>query len=84
MNMTAEQIEYVVREVMRRLAEADAGRPAATGNELALAHRVVTLRDLEGKLAGVTKVSVGAKAIVTPSARDLLREKKIEFVRRST
>jgi hypothetical protein len=85
MNLTAEQIEYIIREVMRRLAELGVTGATTTrpSSELALADRLVTLRSVEGKLTNITKVTVGSRAVVTPAVRDLLREKKIEFARRS-
>jgi hypothetical protein len=82
MNVTPEQIEQIIREVLTRLLTAGATAPVAAGNELALTERLVTLRDIEHRLSGVTKLSVAAKTVVTPSVRDLLRQKKIELVRR--
>ena len=84
MNLTAEQIEYIIREVVRRLTEMNAVVPATAGAELVLAERLVTVRDIEARLTGIAKVSVGSRTVVTPSVRDLLRQKKIELVRRST
>lgn len=83
MNVTPEQIEQIIREVLSRLAAASAsGRATAAPAELALSDRLVTLRDVESRLAGIARVSVGPRTVVTPSVRDLLRQKKIEFVRR--
>ncbi len=84
MNLTAVQIEYIIREVVRRLTEMNQATPATTGVELVLAERLVTLRDIEKRLAGIAKVSVGLRTVVTPSVRDLLRQKKIQLVRRPT
>ena len=83
MNLTPEQIEQIIREVLSRLVAASSGGPStAPPAELALSERLVTLRDVEGRLAGVARLSVGPRTVVTPSVRDLLRQKKIEFVRR--
>lgn len=83
MNLTPEQIEQIIREVLSRLVAASSGGPSTTpAAELALSERLVTLRDVEGRLAGVARLSVGPRTVVTPSVRDLLRQKKIEFVRR--
>jgi hypothetical protein len=41
----------------------------------------VTTRLLEGRFAGVATVTVAARAVVTPAARDLLRERKIALRR---
>jgi hypothetical protein len=84
MNLTAEQIEYIIREVVRRLTEMNAASPVTPGVELVLAERLVTLRDIEKRLTGIAKVSIGLRTVVTPSVRDLLRQKKIELVRRTT
>jgi hypothetical protein len=49
--------------------------------ELAIASRVVTLAELDGKLGnGVRRVLVPLRAIVTPSVRDELRRKNVELV----
>lgn len=93
MELTAELFESIVREVMRRLRALDAGAPPLPGatdhrspitdhlSELALSDRVVAACGLEGKLAGVSRVRVSSRAIVTPSAHDLLKDRGIELVR---
>lgn len=83
MNLTADDIERIVREVLVRLTSADAAARSSqsTGNELTISERLVTLRDVEQRLTGVTKIHVGRRTVVTPSVRDLLRQKKIELVR---
>jgi ribose 5-phosphate isomerase RpiB len=81
-------VERVVREVLARLSAGGTPvpRPAATETkkaegELALSEKLVTLAALEGRLAGVKQLVVPAKAVITPAARDLLRERKIAVVR---
>lgn len=81
MNVTPELIEQIIREVLSRLMSADALTRTTTNSELMLAERLVTLRDIEDRLTGVTKLTVGFRTVVTPSVRDLLRQKKIELVR---
>jgi len=98
MNVTADEIERIVRDVLSRLASE---RPAAAkpeeakkdtvekqaaappANELSLEVRVVSLAEVQGLLSGIARVSVAERAIVTPAVRDLLREKKVGLVRRS-
>jgi hypothetical protein len=82
MNVTPEVIEQIIREVLSRLAAIDAAGRTTAASELALTERLITLRDIEHRLSGVSKLTVGVKAVVTPSVRDLLRQKKIELVRR--
>jgi hypothetical protein len=82
MSFTEEQFERIVAEVIRRLK---GGSPApvaeAAGRELALADRVITLRSVEGKLAGVSRVKVAARAVVTPAVKDELKQRQIALVR---
>lgn len=75
---------------------AAAGNSAITGNsaapnspqkkldELTLIDRLITLRDLDGRLKGIRHLLVPAKAIVTPAVVDLLREKGISLRRVAT
>lgn len=93
MNVTADEIERIVRDVMSRLAgerppapkvESEAKVAAAKpANELVLEARVISLAEVQGRLAGMARVSVAERAIVTPAVRDLLREKKVPLVRRA-
>lgn len=78
-------IDAIVREVLRRLdeplsrgqARADRGMaPAEPRDEacLRLDERVVTVATLEARLGTAKRISLPAGAIVTPAARDMLRE----------
>jgi len=100
MNLTATQIEDIVRVVVERLlADAVAqlvvmkpvkstephlaetisvSRPVG---EVHLSDRVVTLESLKGQLDGAKSVVVHPKAVVTPAAKDLLRQQSIRLVR---
>ena len=49
----------------------------AAKNELRIDARVVSLAELDGRLEGVTQITVCNLAVLTPAARDLLRQKKI-------
>ena len=95
MTFTAEQVEWIVLEVIRRLglAERAAAHPqpavahpgpaaaqAGPAAELRLADKVVTLQTLDGRLSGVVRVVVARRAVVTPAVKDALRQRKIELV----
>ena len=84
MTYTEQDVERIVLEVIRRLGLLASLPPVtpASGRELALADRVVTLRSVEGKLAGVARLIVAAKAVVTPAVRDELKQHRIELVRK--
>lgn len=83
MTLTAEEIERIVQEVIRRLTLAGVriNKPSST---LQLEDRIVTLAKIEGQLEGIQQLVVMPKAVVTPSVRDELRDKKIELVRQIT
>lgn len=81
-NIAAAEIERLVREVLAQLAPTPA--PHADGTtELWLEQAVVATRDLEGRLTQVRQIVVPAKAIITPAARDVLRERGIHVRRAS-
>jgi hypothetical protein len=80
MNISPEQLEWIVQEVIRRLRSLDAEKPAA-GGELRLTERVVTMSTLRGRLASARRVIVLSRAIVTPAVRDELKDRQIELVR---
>ena len=80
-----ELFERIVQEVIRRLVERGVDiHPAATKREkdLAVSDKVVTLATLNGRLAGVKRVVVGGRSIVTPAVKDELNDRSIELVRR--
>jgi hypothetical protein len=90
MTYSEEQIEWIVVEVIRRLgllgATAEAkGAPQSnveSNMELCLSERVVTLRTIEGRLAGAKRLVVVPRTVVTPAVKDELKARKIELVRR--
>ena len=85
MTFTQADVERIVAEVIRRLrgmASSPVGdAPPAVGHDLILTERVITLRTLEGRLGGVQRLLVPAKAVVTPAVKDELKQHKIELVR---
>jgi hypothetical protein len=73
------EIERIVRRV---LAELTSGAPqgngqAATSGELVLATKVVSLTDLKGRLDGISRIIVPRGAVITPAARDTLKQHTI-------
>jgi hypothetical protein len=94
-----DQLEWIVREVVRRLridsppsspfppGEGQGeGAPRTTSPPKPDAHifltvPLVTTATLDHKLTGVTQITVPKKAVVTPAARDLLKEHNIELTR---
>lgn len=54
-----------------------------TAGELTIADAVVSAAALAGRLDGVRRLLVRSKAVITPAARDLLRERKIEIARQA-
>lgn len=78
-------VDEIVRQVLAQLASRGTRGSATLStenqtnkHELRIDARVVSLAELEGRLAGVRQISVCKQAIITPAARDLLREKKIQ------
>ena len=83
MTYSEEQVEWIVREVIRRLESlrvAGDERSSSPVSELRVVDRVVTLRSLEGRLAGVNRLVVPARAVITPAVKDELKQRQIELV----
>jgi hypothetical protein len=78
-----DQLEWIVREVVRRLraGDADAAPPAPSDSHITLTQTLITVATLKHKLDGVTQVSISKRAVITPSARDILKEKQIQLLR---
>ena len=82
MTYSQEQVEWIVVEVLRRLGVARPEQHATPGgNDLHVADRVVTMRLIDGRLAGVSRLVVASRAVVTPAVKDELKQRKIELVR---
>ncbi|NQT37070.1 MAG: hypothetical protein HQ581_06250 [Planctomycetes bacterium] len=90
-------IDRIVYEVLARLGAAprarsapnetaasstsgDAAAPESQGR-LILAARVVTMKDIAGRLGGVQRLVVLPEAVVTPSVCDELRDRDVTLVR---
>ena len=83
---TAEiDIEWIVREVIRRLrqvrtelpSEGESESATPTPGELKIEDRLVTLETLYKRLDGVQSIVVPVRAIVTPAVRDELKDRGI-------
>lgn len=83
MRLDPDQLEWIVREVVRRLRAGDAGAasPAPSDSHITLTQTLITIATLSHKLDGVTQVTIAKRAVITPSARDFLKEKQIELLR---
>ena len=83
MKFSEEQVEWIVLEVLRRLealrvpGDARSSSPAA---ELTVTDRVVTMRSIDGKLNGVSRLRVQPRAVITPAVKDELKKRKIELI----
>jgi hypothetical protein len=85
-------IEEVVRQVMQHLQGqrtscACASPPSESANHLAqrvaFDQPVITHEVLEARLNGAVQIEIGAKSVLTPSARDFLRSRKVAWERSS-
>ena len=91
MKLDSDQLEWIVREVVGRLRDASylplptgegRGEGAPTPDaHIILTQTLITTATLEHKLQGVARLSVPARAVVTPSARDLLNQRGVELLR---
>ncbi len=70
------QIERIVREVLAELVRATPSE-GLSKLELIVATKVVSTRELEGRLEGIERLIVSRGAVITPAARDLLKERNI-------
>jgi hypothetical protein len=96
MNVTSEQFELIVKRVLEHLgtpAQAAPGTAHLSNDSRAIgavskvariAEHVVTQALLADAVNGSKQVRIGAKAILTPSARDFVRSSGIDVLREST
>jgi hypothetical protein len=87
-----DQLEWIVREVVRRLRDGSATAAAPGAGKvvaplpspdahITMPQPLITAATLEHKLTGVTQVTISKRAVITPSARDLLKENNIALSR---
>ncbi|HTQ37744.1 MAG TPA: RpiB/LacA/LacB family sugar-phosphate isomerase [Pirellulales bacterium] len=75
-----DQVEQIVHAVLARLGNAASAASTPHG-ELVLNDNVVSAATLANRLDGIQRVVVTARAVVTPAARDILKEKNVTLVR---
>jgi len=82
-------IERIVREVVLRLRNEHAhtvkigknlAKPAIQAGSLSLDEKVISVETLRGKLENVSQLSLQPNAVLTPAARDELRDNGVEIV----
>jgi len=88
-----QQVERIVREVLARLTKSSEEGHHGTAlqmaenqtarDQLVIAEHVVTVTTLAGRTKGKRVVVVPQRAIVTPAARDLLREQGVALERQA-
>lgn len=95
MNVSAAEIERLVREALSRLSAAaptespssivTAAKPVAAPavDALEVVAQVVTLAEIDGRLVDKRRLVVSPKAVVTPAVRDVLRQRNIVLERRA-
>jgi len=72
-------IEYIIREVIRRLTAMANETSRDDGGTVKLTERLVTMATLDGRLANMKRLIVVKKAVVTPLVKDELRNRKISL-----
>ena len=80
MTLSEEQVEWIVREVLRRLGVPGDERSSPPAVELTISESLVTMRSLEGRLTGIKRLVVPQRAVVTPAVKDELKQRQIELV----
>lgn len=90
MNVTPSEIERIVREVLSSMAASQLAPAIANNNHaiasalsasISLRESVIGLETLRGIPSGVTAIQVASKAVVTPAARDWLRDRGVSISR---
>ena len=91
MTLTSKQLEWIVQEVVRRLvaisskttsktsSDTSSAAQTSSGSELIVEQRLVTTHTLANRLEGVSLVRLPNRAVITPAAKDLLRDHGIEL-----
>lgn len=92
MHAEATLIDEIVRRVLSRLGPGSSGAPTApstsadpptTDSIATIDNPIVTHEVLEQSIGSATRVRILPRAIVTPSARDYIRQRGIEIIRES-
>jgi len=89
MSVDGELLEQIVRGVLHELGGAAPNSDPPKTNvphvpkELVLTEKVITAELLEKRWSGAPRLRIGSASVVTPSARDFLRQHNLECVRAS-
>jgi hypothetical protein len=70
-------VEYIIREVIRRLLAMGNEPSRDDGDTVKLTERLITMSTLDGRLANMKRLIVAKKALVTPLVKDELRKRRI-------
>ena len=70
-------VEYIIREVIRRLLAMANDTARDEGGTVKLNDRLVTMATLDGRLVNAKRLIVAKKAVVTPLVKDELNKRKI-------
>ena len=70
-------VEYIIREVIRRLMAMANETSRDEGGTVKLTERLVTMATLDGRLANIKRLIVAKRAVVTPLVKDELKNRKI-------
>lgn len=81
MNLTERDIDWIVAEVVRRLAAMSGPDHASTAT--AISDKVITVETLR-KYTQQAELVILPRAIVTPAARDELKKRNIRLIRQGT
>lgn len=96
MNFTPEQVELIVQRVVAELGPGAVAAPSAMRARqvspgasspipaVQIAEQVVTQALLAETVNGASQVHIGIKAILTPSARDFVKQRGIKIIRETT
>ncbi len=77
-------VDQIVQDVMEQLQSLPETKQSPGAAQPTILHeRVITEELLEQKLNGSKRIEVGAKSVLTPSARDYLSKQKIEWQRQT-
>jgi hypothetical protein len=74
------EVERIVREVLAEVLSKCGSQNNNTGtDELMVTEKIVSAKEIERRLEGIMRLVVIRGAIITPAARDLLKERKISI-----
>jgi len=76
MTLSEVDIDRLVREVLSQVAQPETAKPAA--GTVSFGDRVISVELLRDRLTDARTIQVRPGAIITPAARDYLRERNIE------